>query len=52
MRPIPSMPPPGVNGTTSLTKRVGQACTEVPCAPAMGLPMAGTSTEAADDWMS
>ena len=29
MRPIPSMPPPGVNGTTSLTKRVGQVCGEV-----------------------
>ena len=25
MRPMPSMPPPGVNGTTSLTKRVGQS---------------------------
>src|SRR2546430_216929 len=26
MRPIESMPPPGVNGTTRRTKRVGQAC--------------------------
>ena len=26
MRPMPSMPPPGVKGTTSLTTRLGQPC--------------------------
>src|SRR5215467_5869564 len=33
MRPTASMPPPGVNGTTSLTMRFGQAA--LPCAWAM-----------------
>src|SRR5262249_44761063 len=32
MRPIPSMPPPGVNGTTSFTKRLGQPDGEGACA--------------------
>src|SRR5215510_15510420 len=48
MRPIPSMPPPGVNGTTSLTKRVGQACGEVACAAAPRPPSADASVDAAD----
>jgi hypothetical protein len=52
MRPMPSMPPPGVNGTTSLMKRVGQVCTEGAWAPAMWLPIAGANTEAADVRMS
>src|SRR5437870_13003633 len=33
MRPTASMPPPGVNGTTSLTMRFGQAA--LPCARAV-----------------
>ena len=49
---MPSMPPPGVNGTTSLTKRVGQVCREGPWALAVRLPIAGANTQAADVWMS
>src|SRR5262245_15145386 len=49
MRPIPSMPPPGVNGTTSLTKRTGQVCGEVvACANAPRPPSADASVDAAD----
>src|SRR5262249_41312082 len=47
MRPIPSMPPPGVNGTTSLTKRAGQACGKVACAAAPRPPSADASVDAA-----
>src|SRR5262245_22398989 len=47
MRPTASMPPPGVNGTTSLTMRLGQP----PCASAARGPstgaMAGATAEAA-----
>jgi len=35
MRPIPSMPPPGVNGTTSFTTRLGQLDGEGACAAAV-----------------
>src|SRR5262245_20573112 len=48
MRPIPSMPPPGVNGTTSLTKRTGQACGKVAWAAAPRPPSADASADAAD----
>src|ERR1700716_575804 len=51
MRPIPSMPPPGVNGTTSLTMRVGHACGGDACASAVRPPLPAASADVADIWM-
>src|SRR5262247_1055211 len=53
MRAMPSMPPPGVNGTTSLTTRVGQACDDVACAnarPAIGICATVDAADSATRW--
>src|SRR5262245_13476484 len=46
MRPSPSMPPPGVNGTISFTNRVGQGAAA--CARAGRVANVGAAADAAE----